>query len=151
MTEKTEPAAAREPDARAVARIVALNVYGRKGRYLSESWGTTHFKPTFKLALELCADEVDTSTGFTIAWHPSKDTVSCTLHSTFSNDLKFYRDLPIEGALAEALIADLEELAMAQAVVDLKAEEDAALRLRAKSRLDMIVQSAVHAKCKPAA
>lgn len=139
-----------DADPAAVARIVALNVYGRKGRYLSESWGTSHFKETFGLALKMCSDEVDTSTGFTISWHPSKDHLACTYHTLLGNDLKFFRDLPLAGALADVLMEELHVIAMSRAVVDLKAEEDAALLLRAKSRLDMMVQAAVYAKCRPA-
>lgn len=129
-----------------VVRIVALNSYCRKGDWISESWGTSYFKTTFKAAYDLCSDEVDSTTGFNISWHPTKDFISCTKHGILDDKLKFYRELPLTGALAEALIADLEPLAMDRAVADLKAEEELAFRVRAKARLDMMLKASVSAR-----
>jgi hypothetical protein len=130
------------PDLQKVARAIALNTYGRKGDFLSESWASAYFKATYKAALALCADKVDNSMGFDITWYPPRHHIGCTHSRIFDGKCEFFRELPLEGALADALLADLESVALAKAVVDLKAEDEEALRIRAQARLDLMMKAA---------
>lgn len=128
-------------DPKAVARIQALNSYASSQDFVSESWGTSHFKRTFDAAYELCKDGVSSTMGFEFTWYPSRAYIFCASSSTFSGTLQFHRELPLTGVIAEAFIADLTARALTRAIRDIKHEDEEALKLRAQARLTAMLSA----------
>lgn len=124
-----------------LAKIKTLHNYANAQRgFVTESWATRAFKRTYDMAYAMCSDGVDTTMGFTISYRPSQDDhIHASLDRGYGSN-RFHRDLPLSGALAAAFLADLEDLAMEQALEDQRADEEAQLRMRARQRLDLILR-----------
>lgn len=136
-----KPSLATDPTV--LARIAALHSYANSRRgYVTEGWATTSFKRTYAVAYALCQDAVDSITGFEMSYAPERGEHICVTKSRGYGAL-FCRDLPLAGDLAEAFMADLDDLAMERAVADQKRDEDEQLRLRARQRLSLVVASSI--------
>ena len=127
-----------------VHQALALNLYAREGRYISEGWASDHFKKTFAQALAACKDVLDTSMGVTVSWsHTNPEQVCVTRTNLASERTSVVRMLPLEGSLAEALLADLQARAVVRATQDIRDERERALLNEAVSRVArLMVQAA---------
>ena len=127
-----------------VQQALTLNRYAREGRFLSESWASDHFKATFGAALAAAGLSGGSTMGVTVSWHPasSPETVGVSKTSLATERTQFLGEFPIEGALGEALLADLTKLAVHRAVKDIRDEREQALVREATARVTQLVAEA---------
>lgn len=128
-------------------QIVALNRYARQPDFFCENWGTAKFKRTFAAAVAACSsDGLVTTLGVEVSWSDHRpEQLDVTKSHIFRDGLDFHKSLPLEGAVADALLHDLQDLAALQARQDILEERERALKAQAEERVRQLMARAVSA------
>jgi hypothetical protein len=124
-------------------QIVALYEFTGDSPYLSEGWATRDYKRTFEQAMALCKPEIETSMGVNMWWSVFAPTViSMSRTSLVTERTDARKSLVLEGKLAEALLADLTELATVKMAAKIREEQELALKAAAVNRVAQMLQAA---------
>ncbi|MBC8740390.1 hypothetical protein F6X40_27415 [Paraburkholderia sp. UCT31] len=132
-----------------IKQILALNEYARPAYpYFNAKWATWEFNKTFKAACAACSDGLTTrEMGVDVDWSASRPTeLSVTESGIAVPGVKFHRVLPLEGALADTLIADLRALALVQAAAELQRQEEERRKKEAEDYVDALLLRATVAE-----
>jgi hypothetical protein len=120
-------------------KIVALNEYCRDGQPLRASVGHT-FKAFDRTVSAVKRHAAVLATGhdedeFSVEWHPRRFGVLLAIEEGFASSTQFELEIPLEGEVADVMLADIMRLAHGKMVEDIRREQEVGIAARATARM----------------
>jgi len=118
------------------SKITALNRYARNGDDANICWGTLAFARTFKAVQKEAKEQLPHMAGATLDWRPCAPSEISVFKDSFFNGGQIASfNVPVEGAVADALLEDMQAVAFAFAEKCILEERQRALEQEARDRV----------------
>ncbi len=118
------------------SKIVALNRYARQNANVTICRGTPTFSSTYAAVQKQAEEKLPHMMGSDVDWYPNvPGEITVFKTSSFDGGTIAHFQVPVEGAVAEAFLADMQKVAIEFAQAEILDERQRALRAEATARV----------------